>query len=161
MKTAIRGVIQKQSQVWIKTLNYNTMPSLYHRQITLVKHWGNLSISNSKPDLLHINACTKFGENPLMFTQVIIRRWKYGCVFRQLILSKFDEICPIASKSRSPHYQSTYQIWWKSIDVYSSNHWETKYRQTYNWWTDGWMNGQTHEPPTWNHNTPPLSCGRV
>ena len=35
MKTAITGVIQKQSQVWIKTLNYNTMPSSYHGQITL------------------------------------------------------------------------------------------------------------------------------
>ena len=34
----------------------------------------NLPISNPKPDLHNINAYTKFGENPLMFTQVII--WK-------------------------------------------------------------------------------------
>ena len=39
-----------------------------------VKIWRNLSISNPKPDLHNINAHTKFGENPLMFTQVII--WK-------------------------------------------------------------------------------------
>ena len=34
----------------------------------------NLPISNPKPDLHTINAHTKFGENPLMFTQVI--NWK-------------------------------------------------------------------------------------
>ena len=39
-----------------------------------VKIWQNLPISNPKPDLHNINAHTKFGENPLMFTQVII--WK-------------------------------------------------------------------------------------
>ena len=41
-----------------------------------VKNWRNLPISNSKPDLHNINAHTKFGENPLMFTQVIIRKRK-------------------------------------------------------------------------------------
>ena len=45
-----------------------------------VKIWWNLPISNPKPDLHNINARTKFGENPLMFTQVIIGKWKYGCV---------------------------------------------------------------------------------
>ena len=41
-----------------------------------VKNWRNLPISNPKPDLHNINAYTKFGENPLMFTQVIIRKRK-------------------------------------------------------------------------------------
>ena len=41
-----------------------------------VKIYGNLPISNPKPDLQNINAHTKFGENPLMFTQVIIRKRK-------------------------------------------------------------------------------------
>ena len=41
-----------------------------------VKIWRNLPISNSKLDLHNINAHTKFGENPLMFTQVIIRKRK-------------------------------------------------------------------------------------
>ena len=45
-----------------------------------VKIWQNLPISNSKPDLLNINAYSKFGENPFLFTQVIVREWKYGCV---------------------------------------------------------------------------------
>ena len=39
-----------------------------------VKIWRNLPISNPKPDLHNINAHTKFGEIPLMFTQVIIRK---------------------------------------------------------------------------------------
>ena len=41
-----------------------------------VKVWRNLSIINPKPDLYNINAHTKFGENPLMFTQVSIRKRK-------------------------------------------------------------------------------------
>ena len=34
----------------------------------------NLPISNPKPDLHNINAHTKFGENPLKFTHVIIQK---------------------------------------------------------------------------------------
>ena len=41
-----------------------------------VKLWRNLPISNPKSDLHKINAHTKFGENALMFTQVIIRKRK-------------------------------------------------------------------------------------
>ena len=43
-----------------------------------VKIWRNLPISNSKPDLHNIHAHTKSGENPLTFTQVIIRKRKNG-----------------------------------------------------------------------------------
>ena len=45
-----------------------------------VKIWRNLPIGNTKPDLLNVNAYSKFDENPLLFTQVIIRKWKYGRV---------------------------------------------------------------------------------
>ena len=41
-----------------------------------IKIWRNLPISNPKLDLHNINAHTMFGENPLMFTQVIIRKQK-------------------------------------------------------------------------------------
>ena len=41
-----------------------------------IRIWQNLPISNPKPDLHNINAHTKFGENPLMFTQVIIQKRK-------------------------------------------------------------------------------------
>ena len=45
-----------------------------------IKILGNLPISNPKPDLLNVNAYSKFGENPLLFTQVIVRKRKYGHV---------------------------------------------------------------------------------
>ena len=41
-----------------------------------IKIWRNLPISNPKTDFHNINAHTKFGENPLIFTQVIIRKCK-------------------------------------------------------------------------------------
>ena len=40
----------------------------------------NLPISNPKPDLLNVNAYSRFDENPLLFIQVIIRKRKYGRV---------------------------------------------------------------------------------
>ena len=40
----------------------------------------NLPIGNPKPDLLNVNAYSKFDKNPLLFTQVIIRKRKYGRV---------------------------------------------------------------------------------
>ena len=42
-----------------------------------VKNLWNLPINNPKPDLLNINAYTKFSENQLIFTQVIIQKEKY------------------------------------------------------------------------------------
>ena len=38
---------------------------------------GNSPINNLKADLYNTNAHTKFGENPLIFTQVIVRKRKY------------------------------------------------------------------------------------
>ena len=40
----------------------------------------DISISNPLPDLLNVNAYSKFDYNPLLFTQVIIRKRKYGRV---------------------------------------------------------------------------------
>ena len=45
-------------------------------QVT-VKNRQNLPINNPKADLHNINAHTKFGENPLIFTQVIVQKWEY------------------------------------------------------------------------------------
>ena len=45
-----------------------------------IKIWQNLPISNLEPDLLNVNAYSKFGENPLLFSQVIIWKRKYGRV---------------------------------------------------------------------------------
>ena len=41
-----------------------------------IKNWRNSPISNPKPDLHNINTHTKFEENPVMFTQVIIQKRK-------------------------------------------------------------------------------------
>ena len=43
-----------------------------------VKNWQNLPISNPKPDLNNVNAHAKFRENIFIFTQVIVRKRKYG-----------------------------------------------------------------------------------
>ena len=43
-----------------------------------VKNWQNLPICNPKSDIHNINAYAKFGEDPLVFTQAIILKWKYG-----------------------------------------------------------------------------------
>ena len=45
-----------------------------------VKNWRNLPNSNPKPDLLNVNAYSKFGENALLFTQIIVRKQKNGHV---------------------------------------------------------------------------------
>ena len=60
-----------------------------------VNIWQNLPISNPKPDLLHINAHTKCGENPLTFTRYHPEMKIWACL-GQITLSKFDDICPLA-----------------------------------------------------------------
>ena len=53
--------------------NNTTLPLPYPEQIT-VKNSSSLPISIPKADLYNVNAHSKFGENPLIFTQVIV--WK-------------------------------------------------------------------------------------
>ena len=53
--------------------NMEVLPADYS-----VKNWRNLLISNPEPDLHNINAHTKFGENPLAFTQITLWKQKYG-----------------------------------------------------------------------------------
>ena len=43
--------------------------------MSLAYNCQNLPISNPKPHLHNIDAHTKFGKNPLLFAQVIIRKW--------------------------------------------------------------------------------------
>ena len=45
-----------------------------------VKNWRNLPISSSLPDLRNVNIYSKFGSNPLLLTQVIVWKRKYGRV---------------------------------------------------------------------------------
>ena len=64
-------------QVWLKSYdiysNYRPETKISARADNYAKNWRNLPINNPKPDLHNINAHIKFAENPLMFTQVIIR----------------------------------------------------------------------------------------
>ena len=66
--------------IWLKSLAIYSSYSPENENIGVsradisVKILRNLLISNPKPDLHNINAHTKFGENPLMFTQVIWKR---------------------------------------------------------------------------------------
>ena len=48
------------------------------RADNFVKKLRNLTISDPKLDLHNINAHTKFGENPFIFTQDITRKRNYG-----------------------------------------------------------------------------------
>ena len=60
-----------------------------------VKIWRNLPISNSKPDLLNVNAYSKFNENPLIFTKSASGNENMG-MSRADNSVKFDEIWPLA-----------------------------------------------------------------
>ena len=93
-----------------------------------VKNWRNLPISNPKPDLHNINAHTKFGENPLIFTQVII--WKRKTdgrtdVSRADYVIKIDEICPLAIPNQistiSMHLPSLKKMHWSLLKLSSGN----------------------------------------
>ena len=73
-----------------------------------IKILRNLPISNPKPELHNINAHTKFGENPLMFTQVIIRKRKtdrrtdgHTDVQRETIISR--HYCVAGYKKQEGH----------------------------------------------------------
>ena len=48
-----------------------------------IKIGRNLPISNPKPDLLNVNAFSKFGENPLLFSQVNSPETKIWACFGQ------------------------------------------------------------------------------
>ena len=59
-----------------KNVNDNTPPLTCGRKVTLSKNDEICPLAIPNPDLHNINADTKFGENPLKFTQVIIHKWK-------------------------------------------------------------------------------------
>ena len=93
-----------------------------------VKDWRHLLISNPKPDLLNINAFTKFDCNPLIVTRYRpeTKLWAW---LGQITPSKFDENCPLAiSKQiftiRAMHIQSLVKILWCLLKLSSRNGYE-------------------------------------
>ena len=91
-----------------------------------VKHWRNLPITNQTPDLPSYQCMYKVWLKSLDIYSSYRLETKIWAWLGQITLSKFNEICPLASQTRSPQYQCTYQVWWESIDVYLSYHPETK-----------------------------------
>ena len=59
----------------------------------------------------------KFGENLLRFTQVIVLKPKGRCVVGRQLYQKLMKFAYYQSVTRSPKYQCTYQVWWKSTQV--------------------------------------------
>ena len=92
-----------------------------------VKIWRNLPISNPKPDLLNVNAYSKFDENLVIYSSYHPETKIWACL-GQITPSQIDEICPLAIPNQisAPQYQCTYQVWWKSLVIYSSYSPETK-----------------------------------
>ena len=107
-------------------------------QIT-VKIWQNSPISNPKPDLHNINVYTKFGVNPLMFTQVITPETKIWVCLGQITPSKFDKIWPLAIpyqiSTLSMHIPSLLKIHWCLLKLSSGNQIRMDGR-SYNWQMD-------------------------
>ena len=52
-----------------------------------------VSFEQLDPDLHNINAHTKFGENPMTFTQVIVRKRKYEPLDRRTADGRTDDQC--------------------------------------------------------------------
>ena len=96
------------SMIKIKTLN-NNIPPLYCGGQKTVKNWQNLPTSNPKQDH-NINAHTKFGKNPFIFTQVIVRKQKYGWWWAD-ISQKLTKFAHQQSPTSSLQYQCTHQVW--------------------------------------------------
>ena len=130
----------KSIDIYLSSRNENTDLT---RADNTVKNWLNLPTNNPKPDLHNINAHTKFGDNPLTFTQVIVRKRKYGRTdfptFRHLLGIFHVRKIP-NSKLKVP--TSSLRNKGNSVKKYPTC-------------------ARTHGQPTWYHNTPPLSCGGV
>ena len=127
-----------------------------------VKHWWNLPISNPKPDLLNINACTKFGKIPWYSHKLSSRKENIG-VSQADNSFNFDEIYPLAIPNQIStilmHIPCLVKIHWCLLKLSYQNKIRTE-GHSYDWQMDR-QDGQTTGHPTWNCNTPPLSCGRV
>ena len=74
----------------IKTSNNNTLSLSCGGQMSLLKTDEIFQLAIPKLDLYNINARTKFGDNPLTFTQVIIQKQKYRQMDRQMGVPQMD-----------------------------------------------------------------------
>ena len=103
-----------------------------------VKHWRNLPISNPKPDFLPYQCMCQVWLKSLDIYSSYRPGTKIWTCLGQITLSKFDKICLLAIQHQISAISMHIPNLWKSTDVYSNYHLETKYGQTYDWLTDGW-----------------------
>ena len=127
-----------------------------------VKHWKKLPlvIPNQISFIsMHVH---KFGSMSFDIYSSYRPETKIWACLRLITLSKFDEICPLTVPNQiftiSIHIPNLAKIHLYLLKLSSGN--EIR--------TDGRMDvrpmggrTKTHGRPTWNHNTPPLSCGGV
>ena len=119
-----------------------------------VKNWWNFPISNPKSDLHNINAHSKFGENPLISTQVNIHKWKYDLPQADNSIKNWLNF-PISIPKPNPHNINAKSKFGENpLTFTQAIVRKRKYGWTYNKQTDG-------QTQTWNHNILSLSCGGV
>ena len=132
-------------------MNDNSPPVYCHEEITLSKidEMYPIAIPNQISTIsMHISSWVN-----ICWDLLKLLSWNETMVVsRQITLSKIDEICPWQSRTRSPQPQCTYQVWWKSIDIYSSYRPEMKILTcrgqitVKNWWNLPISKSQTRSP---------------
>ena len=90
-----------------------------------VKIWRNLPISNPKPDLLNVNAYSKFDENPLLFTKLLSGNENMG-VSRADNSVKIWRNLPISNRKPDLLNVNAYSKFCENLVIYSSYSPETK-----------------------------------
>ena len=111
-----------------------------------VKNWKNcpLAIPNKISIIsMHISSLLKIHWDLL---KLYCPEMKIQMCPRQITLSKINKICLLAILNQSLQCQCTYQFWWKSIDIYSSYHQETKIWMWANNSVKNWQNLPINKP---------------
>ena len=126
-------------QVWWKSIDINWLSygnentDVWRAKIS-VKKWRNVVISKAKQYLHNISAHTKFGLDPLIFSQVIVRKRTYRSVCGgQIIDANYPSAIPNQISTIAMHIQSLDKIHWHLLKLSSGNE--------IGRWTDGRAHG--------------------
>ena len=101
----------------------------------------------------------QFGQNPSTFTQVTVWKQKYGQAENWV---KNWRNLPISNPKLDLYNINAHTKFGKNPLIFTQ---VIGQKRKYRWkdvhMTEGRTDRWTHGWPMWNHNTPPLSCGRV